>query len=73
MPSSPGLEDFATRQVDSILQLRDGQVKLFWGNSWKIQITEELKEIKLLLIFIFNHLINCTSDFFSGWWARLLG
>ena len=55
MSSSPGLKDFAPGGVDGILHLPDGQVKLFWINIFeKIQITEELKGIKLLLIFIFS-------------------
>lgn len=54
--SSPGLKDFATEEVDGILHLPDGQVKLFWVNIFeKIWITQELKGIKLLLSFIFNH------------------
>lgn len=54
--SSPGLKDFATEEVDGILHLPDGQVKLFWVNIFeKLWITQELKGIKLLLSFIFNH------------------
>ena len=53
------LKDFATGRVDGILHLPDGQVNLFWINIFeKSQNTEELKGIKLLLIFISNNSIT---------------
>ena len=40
MSDSPGLVDFATGLVNSVLKLPEGKVKFFWARG--IQITEEL-------------------------------
>ena len=40
MSDSPGVVDFATGLVNSVLKLPEGKVKFFWARG--IQITEEL-------------------------------